>query len=241
MEVDEKILDKIQACLRLAKSAEPHEAASALRRAQEMMEKYNVSQETLTVGVIVEEPLRSIASASRAKSWEARLIVGVAEAFGCKVTLARGKKPDVVAAYKLPSRERYATYYFIGPRADAKVAAYAAQVLQRQLQNARGRFTRGLPEFYSRGLKTAEVDAYCMGWVAEALRKCEKLKVAPVREKAIDDYLGPKTINAPSPKVNHRDGGSHLSTARGMEDGQSAELHRPMERGADKRQLGDGS
>jgi hypothetical protein len=40
----EKLMDKIQKCLRLAKSSEPAEAAAALRQAQKMMAANNITK-----------------------------------------------------------------------------------------------------------------------------------------------------------------------------------------------------
>ena len=41
---NEKVLEKIKKCLRLAKSSNPHEAAAAMRQAQKLMEKYNLTE-----------------------------------------------------------------------------------------------------------------------------------------------------------------------------------------------------
>ena len=42
-----KLLSKIEKCLRLSKSSEPHEAAAALRQAQKMMELHGISEAEL--------------------------------------------------------------------------------------------------------------------------------------------------------------------------------------------------
>lgn len=43
----DKILQKIQKCMRLSKSSEPHEAAAAMRQAQKLMQAYQVSDSEL--------------------------------------------------------------------------------------------------------------------------------------------------------------------------------------------------
>ena len=45
----EKIIDKIKKCLALAKSDNPHEAATALRQAQKLMEQHNLTEQDISL------------------------------------------------------------------------------------------------------------------------------------------------------------------------------------------------
>jgi hypothetical protein len=177
-----KIMDKIRKCLALGSSPVPAEAAAALARAQELMAKYGISAEVLENKVsaddVVEEGVRSIATASRCKPWELRLFLAIADAFGCQLMFVRGRDPETLRALGQPDRLKYATYQFIGLRQEAAVAKYAAEVLQRQLSRCRAQFTQTLADYLQRGEKTMRVDSYCEGWVLGASTKLPTLSSA---------------------------------------------------------------
>lgn len=234
--VPDRILDLIKKCLALSESSEPHEAALALERAQKLMQQYGVTAESAEVGAIKEEELRSIASASKLKGWELRLFDAIANAFGCALLFKRGIKPETVKKFGLRDEARYGRYIFLGPERDAKVALYAAQVLQRQLARSRQAYTATLPRWMSKGEKTREVDAYCTGWVIAATKKVQPL-VRSAAQQAIIKRKVEEVATAEAPELNDK---SHKSITRAMSqgyvDGQQAQLHRPMpEKGATER------
>lgn len=224
------IVEKIKKLLALAARGEPHEAALALEMAQRMMREHDVTAEEAEVGRIGSERLRSVATKSKVKGWELRLYSGIAEAFGCGLMFEAGM--DGVT-----DRRMYATYLFIGPKAEAQLSQYAAHVLQRQLTRARAAFTSSLPDYMTRGEKTGEVDAYCLGWVGAALSKVTKLVPNPARAAAIVRHI---KENAASRKVGQQQrSGSADALNRGSSDGADASLNRPVE-GRDAASLGEG-
>lgn len=260
---DPKILDRIKKCLSLATSAEPHEAARALEMAQALMAKHGISAEALESQEkegVTEQTLRSVASASRVKDWELRLYDGIARAFGCALLFQRGMRPNVVKARGLPDHMRYGRYHFVGLEAEAKMAHYAAVVLQRQLQRARSVFTTSLPAYYDRAQKTRETDAYCNGWVLGAVSKLRPLfdakmqaahaqdaergpvagrstalLVQSAEEKkvlAIREHMNRVIDPEFDVKMNTRDGGSSGAFSTGYRHGQEAEVDRPLTAGA---------
>lgn len=231
--IDDKTLDRIKKCLMLSQSPEPHEAALALSRAQAMMQAAGVTAEEVEVGPIVEETLRSIASASKLKGWELRLYNAIADAFGCALLFQRGVKGSHVRALGLSDRLRYGRYIFLGPAADAKVALYAAQVLQRQLARARAAFTATLPDYYEKAEKTKHVDAYCTGWVVAVAEKVQPLIRSSAREKMLKIKVEETTKNAKHDlKLNDKSSqGSRAAMMLGFQEGKDAELHRPMNDG----------
>lgn len=244
--IDEKVLDKIRKCLNLGASTNPHEAAAAMARAQELMAKHGVSAEQLesreVAGkkgpvVLHKEGVKSRASATKAKSWELKLMDAVAKAFGCGLLFS-------------PSYP-YASYLFVGVTEEAQLARYAADVLSRQLGRGRAAFTADLPSYLERRAKTAEVDAYCAGWVAgavgtlrpltEARRDAAKqldagdggsraLMVVSQDERtalAIRDHLATYTGKT---KLNTRTGADGSSDAywRGKVEGSRATINRAL-------------
>lgn len=219
-----KILDKIQKLFNLAQGkADLNESSLALKMAQDLLEKYDLTidqvEEAKVVGSILTDDIVSIASATRTKNWELRLMDAIAQGYGCRLLFARGYP--------------FAKYLFIGSDMDIKVAGYAARVLQRQLSRARATFTRDLPSWMSRPVKTREIDAYCLGWVSAAIKLLPRLINHPAKEEAIAKFV--KQIAGGSRvKMNPRQGldGSQESIHRGLEDGKEAQLNRPMDGGS---------
>jgi hypothetical protein len=175
--VDEKVLSKIKKCLALTSSSAPAEAATALAMAQALMAKHGVSAselETTPTEEVVEEAVRSIATAARCKAWELRLFRAIAKIFGCELLFQRGVKYT-------SGKDAYAHYLLIGLATEAAAARYAAEVLLRQLSRGRAKFTESLRESWmDRQAKTREVDAYCDGWVLGASEKAQALTQARV-------------------------------------------------------------
>lgn len=77
------ILDKIKKLLALSSSPNANEAASALRRAQELMEAYGIDRESVVAAEIVEEEIERRGGA-KPSAFEAYLFATLARAFGCR-------------------------------------------------------------------------------------------------------------------------------------------------------------
>src|SRR3546814_17733487 len=81
----DRVLNKIQKCLALSKSAEPHEAAAAMRQAQKLMDKYNIDNSTVELAEIGELRLVSRVSVSSVKPWEHEFMNTLAKDVGLRV------------------------------------------------------------------------------------------------------------------------------------------------------------
>lgn len=111
-----QIVDKIQKLLRLAQSSNPHEAASAAARAQELMHEHKIAMADLEIagGEVVREavgtePLETTGKVRvRWKGWVAN---AAAKSFGCR-TFWRG-----------------ATIQLVGRPGDVQAARYVYQFL----------------------------------------------------------------------------------------------------------------
>jgi hypothetical protein len=146
-------LRKIQKCLNLSRSSEPHEAARALEQAQKLMEQFNVDHpELLAVGV--SEGLAKSRATKNPPAYEVRLARAVADSFGCNMLFSPGLAMcSIDGAYK-----------FIGVGATAQVAGYTFAVLARKLTAARAEYTRTKLARYKKN-KVAAADQFCDGWV----------------------------------------------------------------------------
>lgn len=91
-----EIAERIQKLLRLSKSSNPHEAASALETAKKLMEKFNVTE----ADIFPEEEVKEVLDTQRGFHRE-RLALLVSKAFKCQVgilgdsLMIRGKESEV--------------------------------------------------------------------------------------------------------------------------------------------------
>jgi len=149
----ETALRKIQKCLNLSKSSEPHEAARALAQAQKLMEEFSVDHpELLAVGV-TEGGAKSRAM-KNPPAYEVRLARAVADSFGCNMLFAAG-----FAMARIDGM-----YRFIGVGPAAQVAGYTFTVLARKLTTARAEYAANKLARYRKN-KVAAADQFCDGWV----------------------------------------------------------------------------
>lgn len=222
--VDPRILDKIKKCLRLSKSAEPHEAAAALRQAQKLMERHNVSEDDLHASEIGQSRVRSRASATRIKGWEGELAWLIAEAFACELVWAAG------SSYGRTADEMFGHFIFVGREADREVAAYTLDVLGRLVTRARTEFLKPLSVApgLTRKDRTFRADSYCHGWVARLKETVETFAKPAKPAQAIQAYQakamqlgGPATAN----NLEELDASAYH---RGQDDAEGVSLFRPM-------------
>lgn len=221
----DKILDKIKKCLALATSGNEHEAASALRQAQKLMEQHGISDRDVLASQASESSAKA-GAVSKPAEWENMLAARVARAFGCKVIFAR--RTWTIAEWK-----------FIGAGATADVASYAFEVLFRQARKARAAYMETtLKRVRRTAIKTARADLFCDGWVQTAMSTVTAWTNSDEQQSAVAAYI---SCNYPSlskldttnrQPTNLRD--HHLDDlARGRAAGRAAELNRGVGAGAD--------
>lgn len=217
MAIDDKILGKIKKCLALSQSSEPHEAASAMRQAQKLMEMHGVTQADLGRADLGEAEVKSKVSVSRIKDWELRLLHTVAKAFGCKLLWMRSSSYNV---------DVFGRYILIGLKAQVQLAQYTADVMQRKLIKARGQFTTNLPSYLGRGEKTVQADGFCHGWVMAVSKTVHEFALNDETKQLIDNRVK-ELSSAGEAKVQRRQAGA-MGLNAGFEAGQSESIHRPM-------------
>lgn len=209
-----EVLKKIKKCLALGGSSEPHEAAAALARAQALMREHKVTLAEVELGEIVEEPVRSIASATKTKSWELLLVGGIASAFGCELMFRQNPIG-------------FGWYIFVGPQSEVDLAKYTTVVLQRALRKARTRFVAE-NSYLDRADKTREADAYCAGWVVAVTKKVNVFARPKKQEDLLKQYIDERAEDGEI-ETQHREGGSLMSLFKGQLDAQGVDLRRPLE------------
>lgn len=129
-----KALDKIRKLLRLSASANANEAAIALRQAQKMMEQYAI--DAADVGDAEADPICESEVSRQGKNppvYAVQLQARIATAFGIRSYCSANWR-DSLTNWRGSWR---CSAVFVGPKAQAEMAAYAYTVLLRQLERDR--------------------------------------------------------------------------------------------------------
>lgn len=210
-------IDKIRKCMALSTSAEPHEAAAALRQAQKLMEQFQVDHSELLAAGVTEYWARSCAPRVPPR-WEVALASLVARAFCCEIIFTRrlnGAATAILGGYAL-----------IGAAPAPEIAAYTFKVLARQLKAARVRYMQVALKRHRKN-RVAAADQFCVGWVIAVRGLVAAMAPTAAQVLAIDAY---KRVNyaetsklAPS---NRQLSGPRAHGAIGFIVGQQAQLHR---------------
>lgn len=210
----QKALEKIKKCLALSKSANEHEAAQALKQAQALMKQYGIGTEEIKLSDVGEFGAQA---AMTLPQWHWNLTAVCAKAFDCKRYL------DVALGEMV----------FVGVAGKQELAAYAYEVLLRQLRKARREYmATELKRVRIAKNKTYRADCFCEGWVNTVWRQVRLFAGSKEEAELVERYLeGKKLTDAKARTV------SASSTAkaaggydrfRGAEQGKEAQLHHAM-------------
>lgn len=216
----DEALKKIKKCLALARSANEHEAGSALRQAQKLMEQFGLCEQDVSLADVIEVRVKACSTA--ANTWELRLVGLVANAFGCEVFASLDGRYTGAGNYV---RTRH--WCFVGIDAAATVAGYACEVLLRQCVRARLAHIAKQPKNCKPVTKTARGDGFALGWVAGASEKV-KAFTSPAGDKAlllayIKREYGELDKGRARDTTTGRNVAGHLMA--GFRAGQNAQLH----------------
>ncbi len=217
----DEALKKIKKCLALAASANPHEAAAAMRQAQKLMEQFQVdATDPLLHGVNEREAKAPSASIV---DWEAALARMVADAFGCEL-FAQGR------AKMLPGlrQRKIVNYVFIGVGVQPECAQYAYAVLSRQCAKDRRAHIGKQPKNCLPKTRVARGDTYAMGWLAGCKSKLQAFANTPEDAAAIAAYKEDRCADMADAKPKNRTSGKNIKPTdffQGHSAGKTASLH----------------
>lgn len=200
----ETALAKIHKCLALSKSAEPHEAAAALRQAQKLMAQFGLDGTDLELSQIRQHSKDVPAGALSA--WQSKLAHLVAGAFGCGLIWT--KEP-----YYLPDfRVRHTrAVIFYGADAAAEVACYVWDVLLRQCIRARKAHIKSQPKACKPATLTARGDRFALGWVAGVSKLVQAMATGDEqRQELLQQYEQRTWPNSKTVKATRRDVGKNV-------------------------------
>lgn len=212
------IIAKILKCLALAKSANEHEAAIALRQAQRLMQQHGITDLDIEHADIKEEGTSAGASTKPAR-WESSLAVRVATAFDCQVYFG----------INYPVGQ----WVFVGATPSSEIARYAFAVLFRQIKRARAAYIKTTLKRCTT-TRTRRADLFCEGWVVSATALIVRLGGNEQQQAKITAYLEHKHTFTTS-RITDRNAGRNLTSrhyddiAAGRRAGRNAELHRGVD------------
>ncbi len=236
------VIEKIKKCLALSKSANQHEAATALRQAQAMMEKYNIDADDAEL-LGIQEAFITGSGSKTPTVFEAVLANSIAKIMDCKVLLNHDIQITAQLGFKKVHR-----WLFIGFDPAPEIASYAFDVLYRQLKKARLTYiSTQLGRVKVKTNKVKRADLFCEGWVIEATKHVSNLKPNENKLNQIDEYIKSKrkTQNGEAKdrnkKTNTNADRYQNDLHAGRQAGKEAQLNQAMNCGQQVEKLGAGS
>jgi len=172
--MNKSIIQKIKKLLALSKSANEHEAALALQRAQALMEKHEVSELDIELSDIKEKAAKA-GTQNNLPHWKSGLAHVIADAFGVRWFQQWGLKGAEVV--------------FVGIDAYAEISSYAFTVLNRQLVKARRDYYIGLSKRFKQANRTRKADLFALAFVHALQMKVAKFAASVKTEEIIETYL----------------------------------------------------
>lgn len=220
----QKIIDKIHKCLRLSESGNPNEAASALRQAQAMMRKYNISEQDVQAGDIREATAHS-GGYYNPPYWAVALSELIARAFECRAYISRRE-------------EQRPVFRFFGVDYDASVAAYTFTVLFRQLRRSRRQYMNELvTEDKAERLRQGNV--FAQAWLFRIARTVAEFVADRGHDQDIEAYVKQHYGDTIDFERDHADPESkdYEVILSGMRAAHEAHLLRPVNAGRPEEQM----
>lgn len=172
----DKVIDKIKKCLALAQSSNANEAAAAMRQAQALMKKYNINQDVVDLAD-VNTALGKANNVKKPVRYSGMLVNLIQRAFGV----------DAVYSTITMMGRTSASIEFIGISSQPEIAAYAYDVLRRQLNRDRQAYLKTLKR-YKPANKTRKADAFAEGWVFSVSEKVQAFTRPDQHTRLIEKY-----------------------------------------------------
>lgn len=210
-----RILEKINKCLSMAKSSNANEADIAWRQAKALMAQYNIGNKEVKASVAA--TARSDLG-KRPGTWLVKLANTCGRAFCCKVITETSYRKEAV---------------FIGIANNPDFAAYTFDVLHRQLKSDRKQFVSALSARCKLSSKRRQGEIFAEHWVNSVWSVIAKF--AEFDDETTDiitayielQYPKITTTTLESRKVTKRDYGAANA---GYRAGTNAKIHKAMDR-----------
>ncbi|MGO3700886.1 DUF2786 domain-containing protein [Vreelandella alkaliphila] len=212
MTTTDRILDKIQKCMNLSKSDNVAEAAAALRQAQKLMEKHNLTASDLSLNTVTQAVARCATKALNPAPWVHYLRKIVADAFGVDV-LNQSKKLRGVY---------YNHAVFIGVGDKANVAQYCYEVLFRQITRDRETYKKELDGRLSNRSKTRRCDLFCTSWARSVSDKVNVIAMTEEDSSLVTRFMSKTYPSLKADKLRTVPRAQNEADVRAIQAGQEA-------------------
>ena len=156
----ERIYEKIQKCLNLGKSCNQHEAALAIKQAQNLMKKHNISELEMNILDIKEKSLD--VSFRNYRFTEMQLATSIASIFDCRFFWRN---------FIVKNKE----LVFYGIEPNLTIASYAFSILLPIIKKDRKEYVRSLPDSVWQAERIALGNQFVVGWLQAVRKECENL------------------------------------------------------------------
>ncbi|WP_164273458.1 DUF2786 domain-containing protein [Stenotrophomonas sp. B1-1] len=180
----EQALRKIQACLRLAASSNATEAATALRQARALMDRYGLTEADAASSEIGDAEATTGFRGDELPLSLMALATVVADGYRCRV-IGSQQRSTTWRGDEL-SLQRRTVVRFLGAGADPQIAAYAFTVLRRQLQKDKRKHVSRVRKQANRERRAEE---FALGWVTAVRRLFPSAELPERRAAAIEQAL----------------------------------------------------
>lgn len=180
----EKALSKIKKCLALSKSSNPNEAATALRQAQALMNKYAIDMSTVELSSVKESIVLG-ANAKKPPVWYWRLCQAIEIAFGV----------DSYHSYK----GRRDNTVFIGIAPKQEIAAYVFEIIYRKIKKERKNHQLSLSLHLDKYSKIRKADKFAEAFVQAIAQTINEFAIPQRDQELINQYkanIGLKEVKA---------------------------------------------
>lgn len=214
-----KYLAKIQKLMRLAgNTSSPEEAASAISKAQAFMREHGISDTEVTFSEISTSSSKGAPSDAEKIPKYMSILCGVIEkAFGVKCILTW--------RWTNYSRRPKRVVSFYGQDGRDVVAAYAFDVLTRQLRSARREFQQRYCRHYGKSVSVSMADNYCEGWVSGAWYAVQEMVITEAQSAQMKSYTESKGMKSAKTRDARECGGKNIALRAGYRDGEKAKLY----------------
>ncbi|MFM9271403.1 DUF2786 domain-containing protein [Halomonas elongata] len=223
--IPDRIMRKIERCMALSQSANAHEAGIALRHAQQLMQRYGLSEQDITLASVTDHTA-TVQAGKVPPRYLNSLAVLVNSAFGTQAIYSA--TPQISG-----TQVRWiGQWQFLGTDGASQVAAYAYEVLQRQLIRDRKAYQSGLNRRIKRATRIRRGDAFAEAWVAGARESIVPVELPPSASEALEAYAERQCgeLNYLTPRqrgqLRHHD---YQAVHQGYDAGRQVRLHDAIE------------
>lgn len=177
----ERVIRKIKRCLALSQSSNETEAATALRQAQALMRKYQLTEMDVKLSDVGEVESSQV-RANRRPAWDCDLSAVVADVFGCRSLIVRRW---CSARKKITERAA-----FVGVTPAQNIALYAYEALLTKLTIARREYVAGVRSGKYRSAYSAETagNHFAIAWVGQVYGKLRSLVPQGEEDLQLDQH-----------------------------------------------------